>query len=206
MRIAYALGEADAFTVLLQQAIWRREIFHAWFERTRTGPFLRHALLNAVPGGLFGLLLYPVWRSLVEGLFVPGGPVFVYLAAVVIAVLLGTTLQRWKAARPRLAGFYRWSARRRVRRFVERSALGEVRLAIEDDGLMRINAKGDLRIPWSDVVALLQSPQMLTVVLRGRRLVMAPRRAFADEAAALEFRREIERRSSREAILLPAEP
>jgi hypothetical protein len=47
---------------------------------------------------------------------------------------------------------------------------------------------------------------MLTVVLPRNRVILAPRRAFADDASALAFQREIERRSTKQAIAVPEAP
>jgi hypothetical protein len=207
MRIAYALGEDDLAAVLMQQTLWRRDRFRAWFERTRTGPIWRHFTFNVVPGALFGALLYPLWLSQIRGLCPRSPATGIYVAAVAIAVVLGTVLQRWKPApRPRFKAVYRWSARRRLQRSRARSVLGDVQVELEEGGLLRINSAGELRVPWSEVVAVLKSPSMLTVMLPGNRVIVAPRRAFRDDAAALAFQREIERLTSRQAIEVPDSP
>jgi hypothetical protein len=207
MRIAYALGEDDLAAVLMQQTLWRRDRVRAWFERIRTGPIWRHLMVNVAPGALFGLMLYPLWLSQIRGVC-PRSPVGgIYVGAVAIAVVLGTALQRWKAP-PRL-GFkavHRWSARRRLKQSRARSVLGEVQVELEEQGLLRINSTGELRVPWSEVIVVLKSPSMLTVMLPGNRVIVAPRRAFQDAAAALAFQREIERRTSKQAIEVPDSP
>jgi hypothetical protein len=207
MRIAYTLGEADLYAMLLQQGLWRRDRFRAWFEGIRTGPFLRHLLLNLPPGILFGLLLYPLWAAMIRGLCLPLLPTGIYLAAVALAVLLATILQRWMSPlRLRLTPVYRWSARRRLRAVRRKSVLGKVELSVEEDGLLRVNAAGELKIPWSEVVALLDSPALFTAVLARRRVVIAPLRAFADDASAKSFRVEVERRSGKTAVFVPDAP
>jgi hypothetical protein len=204
MRIAYTLGEADLYAMLVQHGLWRRERFRAWFERICRGPFLRHLLLNAVPGALFGLLLHPLWLALIRALHLRRFPEGIYAAAVALAVLLATLLQRWKPPpRLRLAAIYRWSARRRMRAARGKSILGEVELAIEEDGLLRVNAEGQLKVRWSEVLALLDSPALFTIVLARGRVIVAPLRAFADDGAAKAFRTELERRSGKGAVFVP---
>ncbi|HTO98001.1 MAG TPA: YcxB family protein [Myxococcales bacterium] len=207
MRIAYTLGEPDLQAMLLQHSLWRRDRIRAWFERVRTGPFLRHLLVNIPLGALVGLLLYPLWTSLLRCLrlwrFSPG----LYAAAVALAVVLATVLQRWiSPPRLRLLPVYRWSVRRRMNAVRKKSVLGRIELTIEEDGLVRVNAAGELKIPWSEVVVLLDSPALFTAVLSRRRVVVAPLRAFADDAAARAFRAEVERRSGKQAVFVPDAP
>jgi YcxB-like protein len=207
MRIAYTLSEADLYAMLLQQGLWRRDRFRAWFEGIRTGPFLRHLLVNVLPGALAGLLLYPLWTAMIRGVCPWRVPVVVYTGAVAVAVLLATILQRWMSPlRLRLARVYRWSARRRLGAVRRKSVLGKVELSVEEDGLLRVNAAGELKIPWSEVVSLLDSPALFTAVLARRRVVIAPLRAFADDAAAKAFRAEVERRSGKTAMFVPDAP
>jgi hypothetical protein len=207
VRIAYTLGDEDLYAMVLQQALWRRDRFRAWFERLRKGPFLRNLLFNLPPGVLFGLLLYPLWVAVLRGLRLRRFPDAIYAGAVAVAVLLGTVLQRWRPPlRLRLAGTWRWSARRRMRAARAKSVLGQIEVAIEEDGLLRVNAAGKLKVPWSEVVALLDSPALFSVVLAGRRVIVAPLRAFADDAAAAAFRSEVERRSGRRAEFVPDGP
>jgi len=201
MRISYALGEDDLAAVLMQQTLWRRDRVRAWFERIRTGPIWRHLMVNAAPGTLFGLMLYPLWLWQIRGTC-PRSPVGgIYVGAVAIAVVLGTALQRWKPPpRLRFKAVHRWSARRRLQRSRARSVLGDVQVEVEENGLLRINSTGELRVPWSDVIEVLKSPSMLTLLLSHDRVIVAPRRAFRDDAAALAFQREIERRSAKQAV------
>jgi YcxB-like protein len=201
MRIAYVLGEDDLAAVLMQQTLWQRDRVRAWFERIRTGPIWRHLMVNVAPGALFGLMLYPLWLSQIRGTC-PRSPVGgIYVGAVAIAVVLGTALQRWKAPpRLRFKGVHRWSARRRLERSRARSVLGDVQVEVGEDGLLRINSTGELRVAWSEVIAVLKSASMLTILLSHDRVIVAPRRAFHDDAAALAFQREIERRSSKQAV------
>jgi hypothetical protein len=207
MRIAYTLGEVDLYAMLLQQGLWRRDRFRAWFEGIRTGSFVRHLLVNVLPGALAGLLLYPLWTAMIRGICPWRVPVVIYTGAVAVAVLLATILQRWMSPlRLRLAGLYRWSARRRLRAVRRKSVLGKVELSVEEDGLLRVNAAGELKIPWSEVVALLDSPALFTAVLVRRRVLVAPLRAFADDAAAKAFRAEVERRSGKTAVFVPDTP
>lgn len=207
MRIAYTLAESDLAAVLLQQGLWRRDRSRAWFEAIRTGPFLRNLLFNVVPGALFGLLLYPSWRALLRGLHLRSLSASIYVAAVAVAVLLGTLLQRWKAPpRPKFAGLYRWSANRRLRTALRKSVLGDVEIAVGEEGLVRVNAKGELRIRWSEVIALLESSSVFTIVLAGNRVVIAPRRAFQDPSGARAFQAEVERRVGKKAIPVPDAP
>ena len=207
MRIAYTLAEPDLSAVLLQQALWRRDRSRAWFEAMRTGPFFRNVLFNVVPGALFGLILYPSFTAVIHGLRLRHLPVSIYVAAVATAVLLGTLLQRWRAPpRPRLAGLYRWSANRRLKTALRKSVLGDVEVAVGDEGLVRVNANGELRIPWSEVTTLLGSSSVFTMVLAGNRVVIAPRRAFPDPSAALAFQAEGERRTVKTAVPVPDVP
>lgn len=207
MRIAYTLGDEDLQAMVLQQALWRRDRFRAWFERLRKGPFLRHLLFNVPPGALFGLLLYPLWVAVIRGLRLCRFPDAIYAGAVALAVLLATVLQRWKPPlRLRLAAIYRWSANRRMRAVRAKSVLGEIEVAIEEDGLLRVNAAGNLKVPWSEVLALLDSPALFTIVLARRRVIVAPLRAFPDDGAARAFRAEVERRSGKRAELVPDAP
>lgn len=201
-RITYVLGEPDLEAMLLQQSFWRRDRVRAWFERLRGGPVLRHAVANLCLGALVGLLLLPLWSWLTAGLRYPSGA---YPAAVVIAALGSTALQRYLRPRqPRLAGFYRWTNRHRSARVLARSTLGDIEVLLEEDGLLRTNAKGVVRVPWSEVVALLHSPSLFTMLLTGSRVLIAPRRAFAcDDAAADAFRREVERLSGKRSIPVP---
>lgn len=204
MRIAYTLGDEDLYAMVLQQALWRRDRFRAWFERLRKGPFLRNLAFNVLPGALFGLLLHPSWVALLRDLHLRRFPDAIYAGAVALAVLLGTILQRWKAPpRLRLAPIYRWSAKRNARAMRAKSVLGEIELSLEEDGLLRVNAAGKLKVPWSEVVALLDSPALFTMVLARRRVIVAPLRAFGDDAAARAFRVEVERRSGKRAELVP---
>ena len=207
MRIAYALGEDDLAAVLMQHALWRRNRFRAWFERVRKGPIWRHLMVNVAPGALFGAMLYPLWLSQSRDIC-PRLPVGrIYVAAVAIAVVLGTVLQRWKAPpRPRFKALYRWSAMRRLKRARARSVLGDVQVEVKESGLLRINSSGELRVPWSEVIAVLKSPSMLTMLLPRNRVIVAPRRAFRDDAAALAFQREIEKRTSKQAVEVPDTP
>jgi hypothetical protein len=201
MRIAYALGEDDLAAVLMQQTLWRRDRVRAWFERIRTGPIWRHLMVNAAPGALFGLMLYPLWLSQIRGTCPRSPASGIFVGAVAIAVVLGTALQRWKSPpRLRFKSLHRWSARRRLERFRARSVLGDLQVEVEENGLLRINSTGELRVPWSEVIAVLKSPSMLTLLLSRNRVIVAPRRAFHDDAAALAFQREIERRSSKQAV------
>jgi hypothetical protein len=207
MRIAYVLGEDDLAAVLMQHALWRRDRVRAWFERTRTGPVWRHVIANLIPGALFGLMLYPIWLAQIRGICPRSAAGGIYVAAVSIAVVLGTGLQRWKGPpRPKFKAWYGWSARRLLARARARSVLGNVQVQVEESGLVRVNPAGELRVPWSDVIVLLKSPSMLTVVLPRNRVILAPRRAFADDASALAFQRELERRSTKEAIGVPEAP
>ncbi|MGZ6125940.1 MAG: YcxB family protein [Myxococcales bacterium] len=207
MRIAYTLGEEDLYAALLQQALWRRDRFRAWFEGLCRGPFLRHLLFNAPPGALFGLLLHPLWVALFRGFRLRRLPDSLYAGAVALAVLLATLLQRWKPPpRLRLLAVYRWSARRRMRAARGKSVLGDVQVAIEEDGLLRVNAAGELKVPWTEVIALLDSPALFTIVLERRRVIVAPLRAFPDDDSARTFRAEAERRSGKRAVFVPAAP
>ena len=207
MRIAYMLGEADLSAVLLQQSLWRRERVRAWLERIRGGPFWRHSLLNLVPGTLFGVLLYPLWTWLIAGTCRPSAPTGIYAVAVAVAVPMATVVQRWTPPpRLHLAALYRASARRRLGQALRKSVLGEVQIVVEESGLLRINSTGELRIPWSEVVALLDSPSLLTVVLARNRVIAAPRRAFATADEAVAFRQELERRSAKRALSMPDAP
>ena len=87
-----------------------------------------------------------------------------------------------------------------------KSALGEIEVTVEEDGLLRVNAAGKLKVPWSEVVALLDSPGLFTVVLARRRVIVAPLRAFLDDAGARAFREEVERRSGKRAEFVPDAP
>jgi hypothetical protein len=207
VRIAYTLGDEDLYAMALQQALWRRDRFRAWFERLRKGPVLRHLLFNVPPGALFGLLLHPLWVAVLRGLRLRRFPDSIYVGAVALAVVLATALQRWRLPpRLRLAATYRWSARRGMRAARAKSVLGDVEVVVEEDGLLRVNAAGRLLVPWSDVVALLDSPALFTVVLARGRVIVAPLRAFADDAAAVAFRAEVQRRSGKRAGFVPDSP
>ena len=47
---------------------------------------------------------------------------------------------------------------------------------------------------------------LITVVLTNGRVLVAPRRAFADDDAAAAFRREVERLSGKQGVSVPGAP
>ena len=161
-----------------------------------------------MPGVLFGALLYPLWKRLIAGTCPPCFRVSrAYPLAIAIAVPLATVLQRWKSPpRLQLAGLYRASARRRLRHSLRKSVLGEVELAIDEQGLVRVNADGELRVPWTDVIAVVESPSLLTILLPKRWVLIAPARAFAAPDAEAAFRDEVVRRAGKGRFLVPDAP
>lgn len=201
MRIAYTLEESDLEAVILQQSLRRRDRIRGWFEGIRRGPLGRHLLVNAGVGIAIGLLLAPAWFAVIGPLQAPLSPVGLYAITLAIALVIATAIQRFRRPpQPSLAGFYRWSARRQLARVRPRNVFGPVELSLTEAGIVRINATGELSVPWSDVREVLASPSMLTMKIPGNRVFAAPRRAFADEAEAAAFRAEVERRSGHKAI------
>ena len=161
--------------------------------------------LVVLSGGIVaGLVCWPLWRYGVGRVFGTGATrIGVYVIVILLAGAIAAFL-RPRLPRPRFARLYAWSARRMARAGAKRSTFGPVTLTVTDDALVRLNRDGERRIPWSDMSAILVSPSLATVWLRGEnRALVVPRRAFSDESAAAEFRALIEKRTGLAWISVP---
>jgi glutaredoxin len=194
MRIAYTLEETDLEALMIQLTLWQSE-------RVRTGPVWRHLAFNMLLGIAAGVLVLPLWIVLIHQRWA------LYPCAVGLAVVAATAIQRFKVPRRLpLSGILRWRLRRQVRRSRARSVLGPIEIALGDGGLAKKNQTGEANIPWSEVRAVLESPSLVTLVLPGNRVLIAPRRAFPDEESARAFRAEVERRAGKPAVAVPEAP
>ena len=89
---------------------------------------------------------------------------------------------------------------RAARRGVQRSVLGPVTLRVDEAGLVRTNARGDvLHLPWPHVRDFLAAPGIFTLRLKDddARVVVAPARAFPDVAQAEAFAARVEAATGR---------
>jgi mycoredoxin len=100
-----------------------------------------------------------------------------------------------------------WAARRMARKAVRQSVLGPITVTMTEEGLVRRNSAGELRVAWSEVQDILSSPQLVTVRLKGQqRVILIPTRAFADAASAAAFRERLETLAGRKASAPPSKP
>jgi hypothetical protein len=90
-----------------------------------------------------------------------------------------------------------------TRQPIPESALGLMSVSLEERGLVRTSATGELVVPWADVSAILHSRELSTVCIRdSTRVVLFPRRALATEEDRSALVAELERRSGQKAVEL----
>lgn len=192
VQITFDLTEDDLLALQTQTLARRRDRVY------------RSKLVFLSGGIVAGLVCWPLWRYGVGSVFGTGATrIGVYVIVILLAGAIAAFL-RPRLPRPRFGRLYAWSARRLARAAAKRSTLGRVTLTIADDALVRVNADGERRIPWSRMRAILVSPDLVTVWLRGEnRALVVPGRAFPDEAAAAEFQALIEKRAGLPSISVP---
>jgi mycoredoxin len=197
MRVSYDLREEDLVEVQAQLILLRRE-------RLKSSPLFVVALvLLAAP--VLWVLRASFWRSpdVLAGTL-PGLLDFaVGLTCAGAAVYLALPLI---ARVPSSRRFDAWSARRMARASARRSLFGPVTLALDEAGLVRTNASGELRLAWSRVKDLLFTERMLTLRLDdGGRVLAVPSRALADAAAFHAAREQVERLSGKRSVIIDLE-
>jgi glutaredoxin len=114
-----------------------------------------------------------------------------YLLVLWVAGALAYALKSRSAVRyPRLDA---WVARRMARQAARQSVFGLITVILDEQGLVRRNSAGELRVAWGEVRDILRSPRLLTVRLqRQQRVILVPTRAFPDEPGAAAFRERLE--------------
>jgi glutaredoxin len=82
-----------------------------------------------------------------------------------------------------------------------KSVLGPITVTLGEEGLVRKNSAGEMRVPWGEVQDILRSPRVITVRLqRQQRVVILPTRAFPDEPGAAAFRERLEALAGRKSV------
>lgn len=183
MEISYLLTEDDLYEAQLQLLVARREAL-------RKSP---RRLLFAVAGA--GLIGWPLWvlGTQAHPLLSEALPrLIAFLLVLGAAATILSPLMSYLPVihTPRLDA---WAARRMARKAVRQSVLGPITVAMTEEGLVRRNSAGELRVAWSEVQDILSSPQLVTVRIQGQqRVILVPTRAFADAASAAAFRERLE--------------
>lgn len=190
MEAAFELTEADLHEVQRHRAERRRR-----FMRSRFGLFIITLIACAI--------VFPITR-------VPGFGLGPYLVAVVVALglslVIGPRLKSLKQLRVR--SIEHWALRRATARAVQASVMGPVTVVLTATGVKRLReGVPALEVPAADIKYLTASQTLLVLHLSLRKVLAVPRRAFPDDATALEFQRRVEAMSGKTAELIEtAEP
>lgn len=188
MEAAFELTEADVHEVQRHRAERRRR-----FIRGRFGLFVITLVASAI--------VFPVTQ-------VPGFGVGPYLVAVVIALgfslLIGPKLKGVKQLRAR--SVEHWALRRATARAVKMSVMGPITIVLTATGVKRLReGVPALELPARDIKYLTASQTLLVLHLSLRKVIAVPRRAFPDDAAALEFQRRVEAMTGKTAETIETE-
>lgn len=84
-----------------------------------------------------------------------------------------------------------------------KSVLGPVSIELTPDALLRENASGTLRVPWPSVRFVAEAATLLVVQLDGKKLLLVPARAFADDAERTAFHRRVQELSAKPLETIP---
>lgn len=197
MESSFELQEEDLYQVQRQLVILRRE-------RLLHSPFLVLVAV-ALLAPLAWVFRASFWRNpdIVEGTL-PGAleVLFTLACAGACVALLVPWLGRFSTS----SAVDAWSARRMARVAARRSTFGPVTVALDETGVLRRNASGELRVAWPRVKDLLSTPQLLTLRIDdGRQVLLLPARAFPDAATFESARAQAERLAGKRSIAIDLE-
>jgi mycoredoxin len=190
MEISYELTEDDLREVQAQLLVRRRE------EMRQSTRVLVLFLLGS------GVLCWPLWRSMMGNNLLLSetalGVVAYLLMLSVVGAVSYALRSRPVARNPQLDA---WMARRMARQAARQSVFGPITVTLGEEGVVRKNSEGELRMAWSEVRDILRSPRLLTLRLqRQQRVILVPTRAFPDEANATAFRERLEALAGRKSV------
>lgn len=177
MELAYELTEADLEEVQRHRAALQRRFF-------------RGSWVVVVVTIFVGVMLWPFASEFLAAF--PGGALPVWLLVLIVA---GAIVMKLRPVLPhvRYRGLERWSLKRMTAASVKRSALGPVTLVLTSTSLKRLREGAPaLEVTRGDLTRLSVSSTTLVIHLSGRRVLVAPRRAFTDDATALAFQQRVE--------------
>ena len=175
MEAAFELTEADLHEVQRHRAERRRR-----FIRSRFGLFFVTLIACAI--------VFPVT-------FVPGFGTGPYLVAAAVALglslLFGPLLKNVKQVRAR--SLQHWALRRATAVAVKQSVMGPVTVVLTATSVKRLReGVPAFEVPARDIKYLTVSQTLLVLHVSLRKVLAVPRRAFPDDATALEFQRRVE--------------
>lgn len=197
MEISYALTEDDLYEAQLQLLLARREAL-------RNSPL---RFMFAVAGG--ALLGWPLWVSVAEGHPLLSEPLPRVIAFLLVLGAAAALIFPLKSLLPVLhfSRLDAWTARRMTERATRQSVLGPVTVTLTEEGVVRRNTAGEMRVAWNEVQDILSSPRLLLLRLQGQqRVILLPTRAFPDAASEASFREHLELLSGRKPALPQPEP
>jgi mycoredoxin len=190
MEISYELTKDDLREVQAQLLVRRRE------ELRLSTRVLSLYVLGS------GVLCWPLWRSMMRNNLLLSETVLGVVAYLLMLSMVGAISyalrSRPVARHPRLDD---WRVQRMTRQSVRQSVLGPVTVTLGEEGLVRRNSAGELRMAWGEVRDILRSPRLLTLRFqRQQRVILVPTRAFPDEASAAAFLERLEALAGRKSV------
>lgn len=178
MESSFELKEADLFEVQRHRFVLRRRA-------------LRSPVGLAVVTLVVGIIGWPIGRAILEP--VPGGALPWWTGCIVtVAAMLIAGRKQFE--RVRLPALQNWALNRAVKAAMKRSVVGRITVVLTQNSIKRLREGDVKRLTVSKTVLMLQ--------LSLRRVLVVPRRAFANDAEADAFQQRVEALTAKTATVI----